>query len=356
MLENSIVMEFKDGDIIFKEGDLGHEMYIIQEGKVKIFRHRSGQDIILALLKKGDFFGEMSIFMGQPRSASAQAVGKCKLKVVNKNTFKNLVKEPAIWRILESMSQRIREFDDKMEDLLIDNQLRKVIQLFRRYVAPQVVDEILKSASSGEIDLSGELREVTVLFADIRNFTSIAERMHPQDVVTLLNTYLGEMTHVIFRYDGTVDKYIGDAIMAIFNAPVKQENHAWLAVSAAFRIQEKIQEFKRADPLITVGIGINTGSAVLGNIGTDLHVDYTVIGDAVNIASRLCRTAGPGELLISQKTYEQVKDYVEVEALGARKFKGKREPVQIYNVIGLKSDVKEKGGSNERDTRHHQKI
>jgi adenylate cyclase len=238
------------------------------------------------------------------------------------------------------MSQRIREFDDKMEDLLIEDELRKVIQLFRRYVAPQVVDEILKSSGAETLDLSGELREVTVLFADIRNFTSIAEKMAPHEVVELLNTYLGEMTHVVFRYDGTVDKYIGDAIMAVFNAPMKQKNHARLAVTAAMRIQESVLKLQSDNPNISVGIGINTGSAILGNVGTELHLDYTVIGDAVNIASRLCRDAKAGELLISQSTYEQVKDYVSATGLDTRMFKGKTEPVKVYNVQDMREDLK----------------
>lgn len=347
MLTGGILKEYQDGEVVFKENDYGRDMFIVRKGQVKIFRERNGREIILAILNPGDFFGEMALFTGQARSASAQTIGPCRLQVVDSNSFKELVSEPVVWRMFERMSQRIREFDDKMEDLLIEDELRKVIQLFRRYVAPQVVDEILKTAGSGELDLSGELREVTVLFADIRNFTSIAERMQPHEVVELLNTYLGEMTHVVFRYDGTVDKYIGDAIMAVFNAPVMQEKHALLAVSAAFRIQEAVRSLKESNPFISVGIGINTGSAILGNIGTDLHLDYTVIGDAVNIASRLCREAAPGQLLISGKTYDQVKDHVEVAELKPRRFKGKTEEIGVYDVMNLHTDVKAyKGGTH----------
>lgn len=339
VLTGGVLKDYNDGDIIFQENDYGCDMHIIRKGQVKIYRERSGRDIILAVLNKGDFFGEMALFTGQSRSASAQAIGPCQIQTIDRNSFKAFVNEPVVWRMFERMSHRIREFDDKMEDLLIDDELRKVIQLFRRYVAPQVVDEILKTAGSGEIDLSGELREVTILFADIRNFTSIAEKMQPHEVVDLLNTYLGEMTHMVFRYDGTVDKYIGDAIMAVFNAPVSQEDHAWLAVSAAFSIQEAVEKLKSVNPLISVGIGINTGSAVLGNVGTDLHLDYTVIGDSVNVAARLCREAGPGQLLVSSKTYDFVADRVEVNQLEPKKFKGKTKPIQIFDVIGLKSGV-----------------
>jgi class 3 adenylate cyclase len=335
-----LVKTYEDQEIIFNENDYGREMFVIESGKVKIFRIRNKREIVLATLKKGDFFGEMALFSGLSRSASAQALDNCQVRIVNKNELKKIVNEPVVWRILQEMSQRIREFDDKMEDLLIEDELRKVIQLFRRYVAPQVVDEILKTSGTETMDLAGELREVTVLFADIRNFTSIAEKMAPHEVVELLNTYLGEMTHVVFRYDGTVDKYIGDAIMAVFNAPMKQKYHARLAVTAAMRIQESILGLQGDNPNIAVGIGINTGSAILGNVGTELHLDYTVIGDAVNIASRLCRDAKPGELLISESTYEQVKDYVSATRLDSRMFKGKTELVKVYNVQDMREDIK----------------
>ncbi|MFA5867645.1 MAG: adenylate/guanylate cyclase domain-containing protein [Actinomycetota bacterium] len=340
MIERGTVAKYEDGEIIFNENDYGREMYVIETGKVKIFRIRNKREIVLATLKKGDFFGEMALFSGLSRSASVQAIGNCRLRSVNRIDLKKIVDEPVIWRILQEMSQRIREFDDKMEDLLIEDELRKVIQLFRRYVAPQVVDEILKTSGTETLDLMGELREVTVLFADIRNFTSIAEKMQPHEVVELLNTYLGEMTHVVFRYDGTVDKYIGDAIMAVFNAPMKQKDHARLAVTAAMHIQEAVTRLQKDNPNISVGIGINTGSAILGNVGTELHLDYTVIGDAVNIASRLCRDAKAGELLISHSTYVQIKEYVTANCLDSRMFKGKTEPVKVYNVKNMIEDVK----------------
>lgn len=346
----------KDGEVIFRENDIGNEMYIIRSGKVRILRERDGKEIVLATLKEGDFFGEMAIFSGLPRSASAQSVGETQLEMLSKDSFKKCIKEPVIWRILEKMSQRLRETDEKLQDLLIEDELRKVMQLFRRYVAPKVVDEILKTAAQGELDLSGELREVTVLFADIRNFTSIAEKLQPQRVVELLNTYLGEMTHVVFRYDGTVDKYIGDAVMAVFNAPIQQKDHALLAVNAAFQIQKTVEELKEKEPYISVGIGINTGPAVLGNIGTDLHLDYTVIGDAVNIASRLCRVAAPGQLLISAGTYAKVNKAVVVEKLEPRLLKGKSKPMEIYNVVGLKSNKNKKGGEDARGARGYQKV
>ena len=327
------IQEFKKNDLIFEEGDEGNLMYVVKKGVVKIFRERRGQTTIMARLNEGDFFGEMSVFTGLERSASAQADTDCQLAVIDKQTLLNLVEEPVVWRILQKLSDRIMEFDNRVVDLLVEDELAKVMQLFRRYVAPKVVDKILHNAGQKDMDLSGELREVTVLFADIRNFTTIAEKLPPHKVVELLNTYLGQMTQVIFRYDGTVDKYIGDCIMAIFNAPVKQEKHAEKAVEAGLKILEKISELQKNGENISVGIGINTGRAVIGNIGTDLHLDYTVIGDAVNIASRLCRIAPPGELLISDQTYSLVEKDFEVEERSEHQFKGKARAVKVYNVL-----------------------
>lgn len=309
-------------------------MYVLVSGSVKIIRQRGNQTTILARLNEGDFFGEMSVFTGLDRSACAQAATDCKVELIDKETFINLVDEPVVWRLLQKLSDRIMEFDNRVVDLLVEDGLTKVLQIFRRYVAPQVVDKILYSAGNDiELDFSGELREVTVLFSDIRNFTSIAERMSPHEVVNLLNTYLGEMTQIIFRFDGTLDKYIGDCVMAIFNAPIIQEEHAKLAVSAGKQILSRVDELRGDNKDISVGIGINTGKAVIGNIGTDLHLDYTAIGDAVNIASRLCRLAGPGELLISDDTYKLLDTTVQVKERAIKKFKGKTKPVKIYNII-----------------------
>ncbi len=351
MAEIGILKKYKDGEMIFDENTIGNEMYIIKQGIIKIIRRREKREIVLATLGPGDFFGEMAIFTGQTRSAGAEALGDCALQVIDKERFLEIAKEPIVWRILERMSHRIREFDDEMEDLLIEDDLRKVVKLFRRYVAPQVVDEILRTASTEAINLSGELRVVTVVFADIRDFTSIAEKLKPREVVDLLNTYLGQMTRVVFRYEGTVDKYIGDAIMAVFNAPVEQVDHEWLSVCAAFQMREMAEHLKKANSMISIGIGVNSGSAVIGNIGTDLHLDYTVTGDAVNVASRLCRAAKPGQLLITENTYEKTKEHVEVEPPETRRFKGKDKPIKVYNVVGLRSDIRSKGGEDARGTR-----
>jgi adenylate cyclase len=172
---------------------------------------------------------------------------------------------------------------------------RRVQTLFGRYLKPEVVQQLV--AAEGEtVKLEGEEKEITVLFADIRGFTAMSEQLEPQEVVAMLNHYLDFMTKVIFKHDGTLDKYIGDCIMAFWNAPHEQPDHALRAVKAALDMQCEMQTAlasapTRDVPPVSFGIGINTGLAVVGNMGSTLRHDFTVIGDAVNFSSRMCGVA-----------------------------------------------------------------
>ncbi len=218
----------------------------------------------------------------------------------------------------------------------------RIIKIFGKYVSKHVANEILKKTDEGKIELSelkGIERTITILFGDIRGFTTISEKMKPKEVVHMLNTYLGEMTKAVFKHDGTVDKYIGDCIMAIYNAPIQQKDHALAAVKSAIDIQNIVKEIHKKDksvPAVKFGIGINTGEAVIGNIGSEERMEYTAIGDNVNLASRLCGAAAPDEILISESTYQLVQDQVVVEKKEPLKVKGKEKPVQVYRVVKLK--------------------
>ncbi len=218
---------------------------------------------------------------------------------------------------------------------------KKIIRgTFQRYVSSQVVDVILDDPS--KIKLGGERKRLTVFFSDIRGFTSMSENMQPEEVVSILNEYLTEMIDIIFKYSGTLDKFIGDAVMAVWGAPVAQENHAELAVRAAWAMSEKVTEMrerweKEGKKQIGVGMGINTGDVVVGNMGSDQYADYTVIGDNVNLAARLEENAKGGQLIISESTYEEVKAFVEVKKLEPLKVKGKEKPLEVYEVTGIKS-------------------
>lgn len=206
-----------------------------------------------------------------------------------------------------------------------------------RYFSPDVIKEIL-SAKEGAA-LGGSRRRITVLFSDIRGFTSISEKLAPEEVVDLLREYLTAMTEVVFRHGGTVDKFIGDSIMALYNAPFEQEDHAAQAVRTALEFQKATRalserwEAKCGSPLRN-GVGINTGDAVVGTIGSEQRLEYTAVGDTVNLASRLENITKEFEvpIILSESTYEEVKHLFPIRSLGEVAVKGKELPVKIYVV------------------------
>ncbi len=215
----------------------------------------------------------------------------------------------------------------------------RVTGLFGRYVSKGVVDEIL--ASQEEVKLGGVRMDVSLVFVDIRGFTPLSEKMQPEEIILILNEYLDLCTRAVFKFEGTLDKFIGDGVMAIFGAPIEQPDHAERAVRAAlemkkhsFEMAKRLEEkYGRA---VYFGVGINSGPAVIGNIGSTDRLDYTAIGDTVNLAARLESNAKPQQILISENTYERVKDLFEITPLEPIKVKGKEKPVQIYQVEGEK--------------------
>lgn len=217
---------------------------------------------------------------------------------------------------------------------------RKVVSAFKKYVAPQVVDEISKQGDF-KIVLGGESREIAVLFVDIRGFTPMSESLEPEQVVEILNEYLQLTTESIFRNGGTLDKFIGDATMAVFNAPFDLDDYIYRAVCTARDIAAGSQELEeklkaRFGKTVSFGIGVNCGKAVVGNIGCDFRMDYTAIGDTVNTAARLESNAKAGQILISEYVYKAVKDRVEVTEIGEIPLKGKSKGVFVYQVDKVK--------------------
>jgi len=216
---------------------------------------------------------------------------------------------------------------------------QEIKNLFGRFVAPEVVNQII--AGGVDIQLGGVVKEITALFVDIRGFTAFSEANQPETVVDMVNRYLELTSTSIQKNSGTIDKFIGDATMALFNAPNDVPNHALCAVKAAWAMKlgaaplrdEILKEFG-VD--LQFGIGVNTGSAVVGNMGSDFRMDYTAIGDAINTAARLESSAGKGQIVISDATYQQVKDYVEVEELGEMHFKNKSVGILVYSVINVR--------------------
>ncbi len=216
---------------------------------------------------------------------------------------------------------------------------RFVKELFGRYISPQIAREIVSRADAGELHLGGEEREVSVLFADIRGFTSISEQLSPEAIVNMLNTYLSVVADAVVQHDGIVNKFAGDNIMAVWNAPQSQPEHALLAVRAAWEAQQKLAELRQRDSRslpVQFGIGINTGVALAGNIGSAGRSEYTVIGDSINTASRICGSTPGGEVWIGAETNNRTKDYIETGELEAQRLKGKSESIRVYRVIALR--------------------
>ncbi len=209
---------------------------------------------------------------------------------------------------------------------------------FSRYVSPDVIDEILSDPEKNY--LKTDKREISVLFSDIRGFTSMSEKMKPEQVVEILNEHFEVMSEIILKNRGTLDKFVGDEIMALFGAPIYSESHALKAIKTGLEMQEAQAELakkwkKKFGQDVQIGIGINTGPMIVGNIGCSKRTDYTVIGDSVNTAARLCGAAKPGEVLITENTRAEVKKLIEVKEKEPLTAKGKSKPLSIYNVTGL---------------------
>ena len=216
---------------------------------------------------------------------------------------------------------------------------RSIEKAFSKYVAPQVVEEIAKDGTY-ELKLGGENRDVAVMFVDIRGFTTLSESLEPEQVVDILNDYLALTTRCIFRHGGTLDKFVGDATMAVFNSPFDTEDYIYKAVITAWDIVaggNKIEkEFvERYNKHVGFGIGVNCGPAVVGNIGCDFRLDYTAIGDTVNTAARLEANAPKGTVYISKPVRDALGDRITVEEIGEIPLKGKSNGVFVYSVTGI---------------------
>jgi adenylate cyclase len=210
-----------------------------------------------------------------------------------------------------------------------------VLSNFQRYFAPELAEEI--AAQVGEIRLGGVKRQAVVLFADIRGFTALSETLSPDEIASLLNEYFTEMVEIVFEHGGALDKFMGDAMMAIWGAPLAHADDPDRAARAAVSMQRGLARLNEAwsaqarRPL-AVGIGLQSGEVFAGNIGSDRRLEYTVIGDAVNTAARLCSEAGPGEILLGETLYQALQAPPAVTALPPLQLKGKAQPVAVYRV------------------------
>jgi adenylate cyclase len=210
-----------------------------------------------------------------------------------------------------------------------------VLSNFQRYFAPDLAQQI--AGQTGEVQLGGSRHRVTVLFSDIRDFTTLSERMNPDEIARLLNEYFTEMVDVVFEHGGVLDKFIGDSLMALWGAPVTREDDADRAVQAAVAMQRALERLnaewtRQGRTTLAAGIGINSGEVFAGNIGSGRRLEYTVIGDAVNTAARLCSEAGPGEILLAEPAYAGLAEPPPATALAPLPLKGKARAVPVYRV------------------------
>ncbi len=224
---------------------------------------------------------------------------------------------------LEASYRRIRELEEQAREML------------ERYLPAQVAQYLIDNPAPA--NLGGERREVSILIADLRGFTALAEKMAPESLIEVVNEYLALATEKIIAHGGVLDKFMGDAVMALYNSPLDQADHALRAVSTAFALRESF-ELRRTPPVLHYGFGISTGEAVVGNIGSEALMNYTALGDAVNLAFRLQEQAQADQILMSRATYEQVKNAVEARSLGRMPIKRRAEDAEVYEALSLLPD------------------
>jgi adenylate cyclase len=228
--------------------------------------------------------------------------------------------------------------------VLEERERRKVERIFGHYVDPRIVLQLAASRSIEDIISKGERRDMTLLFVDIRGFTAMSEGMSAEAVQFVIQEYLDEMSALILKWDGTIDKYVGDEIVALWNAPVDQPDHALLAIRCAYDLvsQAPVLEARLASkglPPISWGIGVNSGPAVVGNMGSKDRLQYTALGDTVNTASRFCGAAPAFNLLIGWTTYQSCSDFIAVDEMPGLQLKGKSaETFRLFKVTAIRQD------------------
>jgi class 3 adenylate cyclase len=203
-------------------------------------------------------------------------------------------------------------------------------------VSPAVLDQL----DPNTLQVGGKQVFITVLFADVRGFTSYSERHSPEELVAVLNQYLAAAAEAVLAHEGTVDKFLGDAVMAWYNAPILQPDHTLRAVKSALAIREAIAKLHEELPKeahLDFGVGIHYGEAVLGWIGTEKRLEFTSLGDSVNTTKRIQENSAKNQILISKEAYERVKDEVDAKPFAPLTVKGKTQPLDVYEVVGLKS-------------------
>jgi len=243
------------------------------------------------------------------------------------------------WRLnmspLKDADQTTQGIAIVLDDLTERKRLEAQRRLFERMVSPAVIQQL----DPNSLALGGKRIDITILFADIRGFTSYSENRSPEQLVSVLNRYLAAGAEAVLDEEGTVDKFLGDAVMAWYNAPIPQADHTLRAVRTALKLRERIEVLHTVLPPeahLAFGVGIHYGDAILGLIGTEKRLEYTAIGDSVNTTKRLQENAGKNQIVISGAAYARVKDLITVREMEPMSVKGKKEPIPVYEVLGMK--------------------
>ena len=236
---------------------------------------------------------------------------------------------------LKDASQKTQGIAIVLDDLTERKRLEAQRKLFERMVSPAVIDQL----DPNKLQLGGKRTDITVLFADIRGFTTFSEKQSPEKLVAVLNRYLAAMAEAVLGQEGTIDKFMGDAIMAWFNAPIPQKDHTLRAVKPALAIRDSVERLYKELPVdahLAFGAGIHYGEAVLGLIGTERRLEYTAISDSVNTAKRIQENSARNQIIISKDAYERVKKDIVARPIAAMPVKGKAQPLEVFEVIGMK--------------------
>lgn len=276
--------------------------------------------------------GEIHAHLSAVRDTDKPLVG---LEIVHQHPQRGALD----WRLnlspLKDANQTTQGVAIVLDDLTEHKKLEAQRRLLERMVSPAVLNQI----DPDSLQTGGQQRDITILFADIRGFTSYSEKQSPEELVAVLNRYLAAGAEAVLAQEGTVDKFLGDAVMAWFNAPLPQPDHTLRAVRTALALRTAIESLHAVLPPeahLSFGVGIHYGEAVLGWIGTHERLEYTAIGDSVNTAKRIQENAGKGQILISKQAYERVKDSVEARPYAPLHVKGRQEAVEVFEVLGIK--------------------
>jgi class 3 adenylate cyclase len=239
-------------------------------------------------------------------------------------------------RHLARLYNELRTLNDNLQDK-VQEQVRQLERAgtLKRYLSPQLAESIL--AGTVGVTLASHRKNLTICFSDIRGFTALSERVEPEELLDWLNQYLATMTDIVFKYGGTLDKYIGDAIMVFFGDPIPYEDHAERAVKMALEMRATMERLRQQwlqdrGEALSIGIGISTGYVTVGNIGSPSRLEYTVLGNHVNLASRLAGRADAGQILISDRTLAAVRDLVDAREIDQVELKGVSRPIKIYEI------------------------